>query len=92
MWPRLNDVSSTLSRRGARISRRAKPRRTARSMIPATAVQLKRSRRDTASTLASHNQPITSDSNAAVYLDRPSAHGTRVVATPCSGHCTRGTS
>lgn len=60
-------------------------------MIPATAFQLIRMRFATARTLASRNQAATSVSNAAVYLDRPSAHGTGNVATPCSGQSTLGT-
>ena len=60
-------------------------------MIPSTAFQLSRIRLATALTLASFNHPITSASNSAVYLDRSSAQGTRIVTTPCSGHRIRGT-
>ena len=60
-------------------------------MIPSTAFQLIRIGPATAWTLASFSHPITSASNWAVYLELPSAQGTRTVTTPCSGHRTRGT-
>ena len=55
-------------------------------MIPSTAFQLSRIRPATA-----FSHAITSASNWAVYLELPSAQGTRMVTTPCSGHWTRGT-
>jgi len=60
-------------------------------MMPSTAFQLSRIRPATALTLASFSHPITSASNWAVYLELPSAQGTWMETTPCSGHWTRGT-
>jgi len=72
-------------------SRRARPRATARDMIPSTSSQLSLRRRDTADVLASRSQSITTRSNSAVKREPGSAQGAAICFTPCSGHSTRGT-
>jgi hypothetical protein len=78
--------------RGRCFFRRASPRRTARSWIPATWSQLSESWRATAEKLASFSQSITSASKSAVNLEPGSDHGSAICKIPCSSHWTRGIS